>query len=390
MPRDERVVVVLVASPSDLEPERNRLEEVIRELNLTWSRTLLLRLELVRWETHGYPGIGKDAQDVLNRELTDTPDIFIGLMWGRYGTPTGRAGSGTEEEFARALARYRKDPSSVRIMFYFKDAPLSPSEIDPEQLARVQKFRMSLGNEGALHWKFVTLEEFERLLRLHLARQIQVFAQPMESAAPPSPAPALADEQPTDELGLLDFLDLVEEHFGALNEITERISTETSTLGQKMQERTFEINAATTEAQGQLGRRAARALIEKGASDMTQYVARMNAEIPLFKDLLRKGADAAARAALISASMSSGDRQQVREARAGLAAFSDALGGAYDSTASFKESVQGLPRMTVVLNKAKRETAAVLGEVLESIAEGRRITTETVRALDALLGEQDA
>lgn len=390
MSRDERVVVVLVASPSDVEPERNRLEEVIRELNLTWSRTLLLRLELVRWETHGYPGIGKDAQDVLNRELTDAPDIFIGLMWGRYGTPTGRAGSGTEEEFARALARYRKDPSSVRIMFYFKDAPLSPSEIDPEQLARVQKFRMSLGNEGALHWKFVTLEEFERLLRLHLARQIQVFAQPMEPAALPSAAPPLADEQPTDELGLLDFLDLVEEHFGALNEITERISTETSTLGQKMQERTLEVNVATAETQGQLSRRAARALIEKGASDMTQYVARMNAEIPLFRDLLRKGADAAAHAALISASMSSGDRQQVREARGALAAFSDALGGAYDSTASFKESVQGLPRMTVVLNKAKRETAAVLGEVLESIAEGRRIASETVRALDALLGDQDA
>lgn len=390
MPRAEKVVVVLVASPSDLEPERNRLEEVIRELNLTWSRTLLLRLELVRWETHGYPGIGKDAQDVLNQELTDAPDIFIGLMWGRYGTPTGRAGSGTEEEFARALTRYRKDPSSVRIMFYFKDAPLSPSEIDPEQLARVQKFRASLGNEGALHWKFLTLEEFERLLRLHLARQIQAFAQPMQSTAPASAAPGVTDEQPTDELGLLDFLDLVEDHFGALNKITERMTTETSTLGQKMQERTLEINAATTEAQGQLGRRAARALIEKGASDMTQYVARMNAEIPLFRDLLRKGADAAARAALISASMSSGDRQQVRQARAALGAFSDALGGAYDSTASFKESVQGLPRMTVVLNKAKRETAAVLGEVLESIAEGRRITTETVRALDALLGEQDA
>ncbi len=387
MPRDERVVVVLVASPSDLEPERNRLEEAIRELNLTWSRTLLLRLELVRWETHGYPGIGEDAQDVLNRELSDAPDIFIGLMWGRYGTPTGRAGSGTEEEFARALDRYRKDPASVRIMFYFKDAPLSPSEIDPEQLARVQKFRVSLGNEGALHWKFVTLEEFERLLRLHLARQIQVFARPAEPAALLSPAASPAEEQPTDELGLLDFLDLVEEHFGALNEITERISTETSTLGQKMQDRTLEVNSATAEAQGQLGRRTARALIEKAASDMTHYVARMNAEIPLFKDLLRRGADAAAGAALISASMSSGDRQQVREARVALAAFSAALGGAFDSISSFKESVQKLPRMTVALNKAKRETAAVLSEVLESIAEARRITTETVRALDAILGE---
>lgn len=72
MPRNERVIVVFVASPSDLDPERNRLEEVIRELNVTWSRLLGVRLDLVRWETHGFPGIGEDAQDMLNHELPGT------------------------------------------------------------------------------------------------------------------------------------------------------------------------------------------------------------------------------------------------------------------------------------------------------------------------------
>ena len=124
MPRQEQVIVVFVASPSDLEPERNQLEEVIRELNLSWSQSLGLRLELVRWETHGYPGVGDDPQDVLNRELPSA-DIFIGLMWSRYGTETGRSGSGTEEEFNKALERHRQDQDGIRIMFYFKDAPLA-------------------------------------------------------------------------------------------------------------------------------------------------------------------------------------------------------------------------------------------------------------------------
>ena len=124
MPRDERVFVVFVASPSDMQPERDALEEVIRELNLTWSRKLGIRLDLVRWETHGVPGFGADAQDVLNRRLPDDSDIFIGLMWGRYGTPTSSAGSGTEEEFKRALERYRQNSASIKIMIYFKDAPL--------------------------------------------------------------------------------------------------------------------------------------------------------------------------------------------------------------------------------------------------------------------------
>jgi hypothetical protein len=393
MPRNERVVVVLVASPSDLEAERNRLEDIVRELNLTWSRTLGLRLELVRWETHGYPGLGQDPQDVLNRELTDEPDIFIGLMWGRYGTPTGRAGSGTEEEFKRALERHRQDSQAVRIMFYFKDAPLAPSAIDPDQLGRVQGFRASLGSEGSLYWKFNTLEEFERLLRLHLARQIQQFVA-RDPSRPGVGAPTLAEgtvlvgEDQQEELGLLDFLDLVDEHFGVLNEITGRISRETSSLGERMLERTREIIAAKDQAQGHISLREARALIEKAAGDMTQYVARMSAEIPLFREALRKGANAAARASLISAAMASEDRRQVREARGALVMFRDGLTSAYDSNESFKATIQGLPRMTAVLNKAKRDVAAVIQDVLDSIAEGRRVITETIKALDVLLGDE--
>ena len=171
MPRDERVFVVVVASPSDMQPERDALEEVIRELNVTWSQKLGIRLDLVRWETHGVPGFGADAQDVLNRELPDDPDIFIGLMWGRYGTPTSSSESGTEEEFKRTLKRYRQDPASIRIMIYFKDAPLPPSQIDPDQLTRVQRFRSSLGDEGGLYWNFGEIDKFEELVRLHVRLQ---------------------------------------------------------------------------------------------------------------------------------------------------------------------------------------------------------------------------
>ena len=366
MPRNEQVVVVLVASPSDLEPERNQLEDVVRELNLTWSRSFSLRLELVRWETHGYPGVGLDPQDVLNRELPDEPDIFIGLMWSRYGTDTGRARSGTEKEFRLALERYKQDPESVRIMFYFKDATLVPSAIDPDQLRRVQEFRASLGAEGSLYSKFGTLEEFERLLRIHLSRQIQEFSAVTNSSEQKavSPIPALAnslgpeteseEEAESAELGLFDFLDSVDEHFHALNEIAGRIAKETTLLGEKMQERTQEMNAATADApQGQLGRREARGLIEKAAGDMTQFVASMKTEIPLFKERLQKGATAAARAALINANLKSSDRTHADTVRNGLVVFRDELASAYEATESFKGIIQGLPRMIAVLNKER-------------------------------------
>ena len=388
MPRPEQAIVVLAASPSDLEPERTQLEEVIRELNLSWAESQGFRLELVRWETHGFPGVGDDPQDVLNRELPNDPDIFIGLMWARYGTATGRAGSGTEEECNRALERYKQNPDSVRIMFYFKDAPLAPSAIDPDQLRKVARFRESLGAEGTLYWTFKTLEGFGQLLRIHLSRQLQEIAavQPRRAAASQAISQSTATE--SDELGLLDFLDLVDGHFGALTEIANRITTETASIGDKMQRRAAEIEAATASAQGQLSRRDARNLFERAAADMRQFVARMKEEIPLFRDTLKKGADATARAVLIRAALDSTETSPASDARDQLVEFRESLTDAHDGTKSFKNSVEGLPRMTSVLNAAKRETATVLQELLDSIAEGRRIVTETIRSLDAIVGSR--
>lgn len=391
MPRNERVIVVFVASPSDLDPERNRLEEVIRELNVTWSRLLGVRLDLVRWETHGFPGIGEDAQNMLNHELPGDYDIFVGLMWGRYGTPTGRAGSGTEEEYTRALERFRSRPGSIKIMFYFKDAPLVPSRINPDQLAKVLRFRESLGAEGSLYWSFASLDEFERLIRLHLARQIQESVN--QEDRPVMPAVVVPNQQDSasdDDLGILDLLDLVEGRFADLNEIIMRIGVETSNLGTRMNERTSEINAAREQTGGEIDRRDARALIEKAAVDMNHYVARVRTELPLFREGLSKGAAATARTVLMTIEMNSADRTQVRSARTSLTQLVAAIGGAYDSIDSFRGTVFRLPRMTSLLNRAKRDTTEVLDEILQSMAEGRRVITEAVKALDSLLGQEGA
>ena len=394
MLRDERVVVVFVASPSDMQPERDALEQVIRELNLTWSRKLRMRLNLVRWETHGVPGFGTEAQDVLNRELPDDLEIFIGLMWGRYGTPTSSAKSGTEEEFKRALERYRQDSASIRIMIYFKDAPLTPSQIDPGQLALVQRFRSSLGKEGGLYWSFNAIDKFEGLIRLHLTRQLQELSAGAQGEAVADSTAQInsadASSEAVEELGLIDYLDLVDENFSRLVEITERISNETTTLGQQMQERTKEITEAVAQApQGQLSRRVARTLTGKVAGDMNNYVIRMRTELPLFDDLLNLGAEAAGRATLMAVDTGPVGKNEVITAKQQLAVIHDALGDACDGVVSFRDSVQSMPRMTVDLNKAKRDTVAVIQQVLDSMTSGRRVLTESIRALDSLVGEGD-
>lgn len=141
MARHEHVLSIFVASPSDVADERSRLEDVVRELNITWSRELGLRLELVRWETHAYPDFGVDPQAVINNQIPDDFDIFIGVMWCRYGTPTNRAESGTIEEFKRAKARHDADPESVGLMVYFKDEPVPPSKVDIGQFSSRRKLQ---------------------------------------------------------------------------------------------------------------------------------------------------------------------------------------------------------------------------------------------------------
>jgi hypothetical protein len=173
MPRQEHVLTVFLASPGDLQPEREKVEEVIRDFNDLWSRPFRLRIELMRWETHAYPDAGADAQDVINNQIPDDYDIFLGIMWCRFGTPTGRAESGTVEEFSRARARHLIDQNAVHLMFYFKSREPLPDAADLEQVAYVEAFQRMLQTQGILHWGFTDINDFGRLVGIHLTRQVQ-------------------------------------------------------------------------------------------------------------------------------------------------------------------------------------------------------------------------
>ena len=66
MPKIQTILQVFVASPSDVAGEREILESVITEINQTSSETHNIRLELLKWETHSYPGFGEEGpQDVI-------------------------------------------------------------------------------------------------------------------------------------------------------------------------------------------------------------------------------------------------------------------------------------------------------------------------------------
>lgn len=174
MAKTEQVLSIFLASPGDVCDERGRVGAFVDEWNNLWSGEFGIHLRLVKWETHAYPAAGADGQDVINTQICEEYDVFLGIMWKRFGTPTSRAASGTAEEFERAMERYRVT-GNPQLMFYFKTAD-SDTEDNAPQLHSVQQFRSKLAKDGLLYWEFLSPEQFGQLVRVHLTRHIQNWA----------------------------------------------------------------------------------------------------------------------------------------------------------------------------------------------------------------------
>lgn len=164
-----RIIKVFVASPGDVSFERDELGKLINAINQSITAVAPekgIRLELVRWETHAVPAAGR-AQGVINDDV-GSYDIFVGIMWRRFGTPTTEADSGTEEEFDRAYESFQRR-RVPHIMFYFCQAPAPPpkSKQELEQLSRVVEFRDRL-SKLALVWEYREHSEFIETVRPHI------------------------------------------------------------------------------------------------------------------------------------------------------------------------------------------------------------------------------
>lgn len=183
MPRQPNLLRIFVASPSDVAEERNRLEAIVDEINKTITSSSGTQLELVKRETDVVPGVGAYPQDVINQQVGDDIDIFIGILWKKFGTPTSVALSGTEEEFNRAYEKHTMNPGSIRIMFYFNESPMNPYEIDSDQFELVKEFRNNLGGKGILWDTYKDLNEFEKKLRMHIHKEIKAIEKSSEAKA---------------------------------------------------------------------------------------------------------------------------------------------------------------------------------------------------------------
>jgi hypothetical protein len=194
-----RVLNVFLASPGDVFLERDIAVDVVDRFNKVFGPKLGCHIDLHRWEDTK-PAYGR-PQSIINPAVDDC-ELFIGLLWERWGQPTGLYTSGFDEEFQRAKAR-RESTGEPEIWLVFK-APRSDKVEDPgSELTKVLAFRDAQRSSGQVLYREIKDPDdwrrnlFDWLFE-HLWEQVAPIAQTVQQ--PPAEPPS-ALQHPVVELG---------------------------------------------------------------------------------------------------------------------------------------------------------------------------------------------
>lgn len=390
MPRDTVVLQVFVASPSDVLDERALLETVVAQLNQVWSTSLGITFEILKWETHVRPSFSSDPQAAINEQIDPDYDVFIGVFWGRIGTPTPRASSGTLEEFDRAYSRFKQSNNSPEIMLYFKDAPISPSKIDISQLQSVQDFRKSLSDKGGLYSVFEDQAGFESSLRAHLSAIAQKFVAQRKAAVSvvrsdgPKIMQSESDFSDEDDYGYIDYIEIYESRQAEMTSALLVINEATIRVGEQLNQKTKDLQSETPN-----DTKAARRFIKRVADDMNSY-----AEIVRNQVVQMTASRIGAFSALSNALALKGDFEDQEEED--LHSFRETLSSLIESTVTAKTGMTGmrasansLPRISKELNKAKRAVVIQLDSFLSEIDNTSSTVSNIIDAIDRMISSEE-
>jgi hypothetical protein len=163
---DARALQILIASPGDVNEEREIIAEVIYEWNYVNSREKSVVLLPLRWETHTFPEMGTAPQASINRQIVDSCDMAVGVFWTRLGTPTSVAESGTAEEITRVA------DAGKPVMLYFSRGKADLQSVDLKEYARLTAFKNALYPK-ALVENYSSPNEFRETFRRQLALRIR-------------------------------------------------------------------------------------------------------------------------------------------------------------------------------------------------------------------------
>jgi len=170
------ILNVLVASPSDVNEERDVVTQSIHDWNAAHFASTGIMLNPVRWESHSYPASGHRPQAIVNKQIVESGDILIGLFGYKLGTPTGAAQSGTIEE----IEEFRKAGKYVALYFSTADVPRNADRDQLESLEAYKKERQ----KDTLYFDFKDSRTLRDHLTAHLPKIVEYVREQLEGSRP--------------------------------------------------------------------------------------------------------------------------------------------------------------------------------------------------------------
>ena len=374
------------------------MKQVIEQVNRMRGRAASARLHLITWEEDTRPGVGEDAQDVVNKQIGDDYDLFVGIMWTRFGTPTGRAGSGTEEEFSRAYDRFAATPDALRILFYFKtSAPPLLRDIDAAQLKAVQSFQASLREKGVKYGEFNNVEDFKTVLAIHLSDELREWEQQKwgkdvtRPVAPVTEKISVEGDDEAEDEGFLDLIEVSEDRMAKGQEALRKMAEAITEMGSRVQGRADEIHRLNDESErSQVSVRHLKRVNNQAAEDIEECTARLEIHLPVFSEAFNVAFGSMGKAATLwysSIPEDQRDLQPIASLLQVIPSLRDGVSSSLESMRTFGDTVKGIPRATTSLNRAKRKLSRVIDRVEVELASANELATELEATLTKIVSE---
>jgi len=366
---------LFVASPSDLVEERQAVDDIVKELNLTYGSPNNLMIEVLKWETHSAPGISNyHPQEIINQDIGNEYDLFLGLLWKKFGTETKSADSGTEEEFLLAYNRFKEGKANFQILFYFKTAPpKTMNDINWRELQKIDNFKNSISEKNVLYWEFDTIENLKNLLRLHIPKRLesithnQVTIVERESLILTIPI--------EEELGYYDYAEIVESAATTAFNSIQKITDDTEWIGTKIHEKADEITRISKLARP--NPEVIKEIFKRTAGLMNDYSSRINTETPIFytnfEDVMKASAN------LINLTedfYQENTITELEEAKESIFQLTIGITDAIDGMSGFFDSVNNLPRIQKDIIVAKKNLSQNIEFLIEKLRQSKSLAEE--------------
>ncbi|PIF59958.1 DUF4062 domain-containing protein [Flavobacterium sp. 2] len=355
---------IFLASPSDLEEERFAVEEVISELNLTYSPVNNIVIELLKWETHSAPGISNfHPQKIITQDIGNDYDLFLGMIWKKFGTRTDENESGTQEEFNNAIKKYKEDNDSVQILFYFKNAvPKTINEIDPEELIKIRDFKKSLQEQKLLYSEFNSVDDFKNSLRIHIPKRLNEIIEKHKNGTIEI-APIIINNVVEDDLGILDYSEMFQSLLYDSTASLGKINDYTALIGKEMEEKANQITKLSQTSNPNPA--VINELLKRSAKLLNDYSNRLETESPIFYTSFEEAIKAGTNIINLTEEFYTENTiSELEEAKTAILILRKNTPHAITAMEGFYTSVKELPRIQVDINQAKKKLMVQLEDFI--------------------------